>query len=191
MGLKLITAPTLFPVTLRQAKVHLNVDGNESDAVIEEKIGAATDLAEGELNRLLLPQVWELALPCFPGGDIDLMQAPVLEIISIKYIDTAGVEQTLDPIDYSLDNYGVRHWAVTNFGRLWPIARQTPNAVKIQYRAGYADVESVPLSIKQWILMVIATWFQVREGVIIGTIIQELPDNFMSALLNRYRIRRF
>ena len=107
MALKLITAPTVEPVTLAEAKLQCREDGNENDARITGMISGARHLAEQKTGRAMAPQTWELSADCFPA-EFTLPMPPVVAVTSVKYTDEAGAEQTIDPANYKVD---VRHAA--------------------------------------------------------------------------------
>lgn len=186
MALKLITAPATEPVTLAEAKAHLRVDDSGSDTLIGVLIQAAREMAEQETGRALLPQTWEKTLDNFPTA-IELTNAPIISITTVKYYDLAGVEQTLASPSYKLDAAGdfSKAWLVPAYGYAWPSTLEDINVVKVRYVAGYADAASVPASIKQWMLLQVGHWFENREAAAENKL-EPLP--FADGLLDRYRI---
>ena len=187
MALKLITAPATEPVTLTQAKLQCRVDGTDEDALLTLLITAARRAAEIRTGRALVTQTWELALDAFPVSAIELPMPPVQSITSIKYLDAAGVEQTIDAANYALDSYGgLRHWALPAYGLEWPDTLDAANAVKIRFAAGYGAADAVPEDIKMWMLMSIGTMYTHRETAVAGQLV-ELPGDFWQSLLDSYR----
>jgi uncharacterized phiE125 gp8 family phage protein len=69
MKATLITAPTIWPVTVQETKEHLYVDGNDHDVVIDGVIKAATRQMENWTRRAIMTQTWEYYLDAFPGDD--------------------------------------------------------------------------------------------------------------------------
>lgn len=196
MTTKLITPPQYEPVTLTQAKLQCRVEPavTDDDALIALLISTARQRAEHELMRSLMRQTWEVALDDW-GDGIELAYPPVLAIDSVKYIDTAGTEQTLAANQYSLDRDREPGWLVPAYGVTWPAVLDTPNAVRVRYRAGYSDDASettqqaaVPAAIKHWILIQVASLYAHREQIVAGVSIAELPTRFVAGLLDRYRI---
>ena len=94
MALKLITAPTTYPVDLASAKAHLRVDSSAEDTLIQAMIASATELAEQIMGRSIMPQTWELTLDEFPEA-FEITRVPAASITSLKYYDEAGAQQTL------------------------------------------------------------------------------------------------
>lgn len=190
MSIKLITAPAAEPVILAEAKLHCRVDSADDDTLITALIVAARELAEQQTGRALVTQTWELALDAFPVSEIELPLPPVQSIVSIKYLDSNGAEQTVPGADYGLDNYGsVRHLVILAAGVEWPATLVAANAVKVRFVAGYGAAVDVPGSIRQWMLLQIGNWYATRESVNIGNIVNEMP--YVGALLDPYRVLRF
>ena len=188
MSLKQITPPSALAVSLAEAKLHLRVDGNDDDTLITAMIGAATQMAEQATGRALMPQVWQLSQDEFPGA-LELTRIPVQSVASIVYTDSGGIDQTLDPNNYTLDNasdFGSAK-VVPAYGQTWPASRTKVNAVRVQYVAGYADAASVPESIKSWIKLQVGAMFENREAETIGNG-GAIALGFADRLLDRYKV---
>lgn len=191
MTTRLITAPTSEPVSLAEAKLHLRVDHNAEDTLIQALVTAAREQCEHILGRSIMPQTWELVLDTFPAdGDIELSNPPIISIASVKYIDAnTGTEVTLASNQYALDKDSEPGWLMPESGITWPATYAAANAVRVRYQAGYADAASVPVSIKNWILLAIGVWYQNREAMAFNTL-EKLPHDFFGGVLDRYRICR-
>lgn len=153
MAYKVITAAATEPVSLADAKLHLRVDHADEDVMIESLITAAREFAEHYTGRALATQTLEMALDSFPGssGEIELEMPPVATVSSVKYTDTAGVEQTLESSKYALKarSQTPREVALT-YGNTWPSTQEVPEAVRIQYVTGYT---ACPAAVKSAILI--------------------------------------
>ena len=108
---------------------------------------------------------------------------------SIKYLDSAGVQQTLAATEYTLDELSEPGWIVPAYNVTWPDTYATINAVEVVYVAGYANAAAVPQSIKQWILLHVGHLYENREATMPGISITPLP--FVSGLLDGYRVVNF
>lgn len=187
MSYKIIIAPTVEPVTLDEAKLHCSVDGSEFDSFFETVIiPAARESAEHETGRALCTQTRELVLDAFPT-DFVLSGAPIQSIVSIKYLDANGSEQTLDPQDTILDKDSEPGYLSLAYGKGWPETYAVPNAVRVRYICGYGDASQVPAAIKSWMLLTIGTMFSQRETMALGQPVA-LPDRFWHRLLDPYKI---
>src|SRR6185369_8190715 len=95
-SLYLIAAPESAVVSLDDMKEHLRVDADntDDDDVIDAFTAATTqhlDGRDGLLGRALIDQTWELRLSWFPCyGLLRLPLPPLIEVVSVKYIDADG-----------------------------------------------------------------------------------------------------
>ncbi len=184
MTIRLITPPTEEPVTLEEAKAQCRIDLDDEDAMINVLITAAREQCEHILGRSLLTQTWLLTTNCFDRFGMKLFYPKISEVEFVKYLDSSGTEVTLDPALYVVDSDSEPGIITCS---AWPQTFIAPNAVRIQYVAGYEDVDAVPSSIKQWILIAVATLYKSRESYATGTI-TTLPRDFMAGLLDRHII---
>lgn len=186
MALKLITPAIALAVSLAEAKLHLRVDASDEDTLITAMITAATEAAEQATGRAIMPQTWELTLDAFPDA-FQLTRVPVASVISLKYWDVAGTQQTLGSMLYTLDNADDFnfHYVVPAYGASWPDTRDQINAVALRYVAGYADAAGVPDSIKAWIKLQVGAMYENRmaEGPV-----QTYALGFADRLLDRYKV---
>lgn len=191
MTTRLITAPTAEPVTLAEVKLHLHVDGNDEDELINALISGAREQCEHILGRSIMPQTWEKTLDDFPLNDgIELLNPSIISVSSIKYIDASTAnEATLALDQYVLDKDSEPGWVMPAYGVVWPATLPVSNAVRVRYVAGYADAASVPTSIKNWIKLAVSTWFKTREAGV-ESAITTLPHDFFAGMLDRHRIWR-
>ena len=200
MPLTITTARALQPVTLAEAKLHLRVDISDDDALITALIIAATDDAEHLMNRAILPQTWQLTMDSWgddatPGttSAIYLPRPTVTSITSVKYLQAGdGVLTTMSGSDYVLaaaDPYIAR--VVPAYGKYWPAARAMPEAVRIQFVAGYVDAASVPEAIKAWIKLRIGSLYEHRAAWTEGTKSMLNRNEFTDRLLDRYTAQIF
>lgn len=155
MGLKLITAPSALAVDLARVKEDLRIDDSVQDALLAMYIKAATEACEHRTGRKLMDQTWELALDAFPDSAIDLPFYKTSAIVSVKYIDTSGTEQTIINTNYTLDNYDRHNWMLPAVNYTWPNTLGVANAVKVQFKSGEVSNTDVPESIKTWIILAV------------------------------------
>lgn len=148
-----LVQPVGEPLHLAEAKNDRRVDDSADDSKIKSLIVAARQAAESKTRRQLLHARLQLVLDRFPGGSgaalenqvnipsyaIQLPKAPVVDIISIQYVDMAGVLQTMPPSDY-VANLAMEPAIITPcFGKIWPIPLPQIGSVTVTYDAGYAS----------------------------------------------------
>jgi uncharacterized phiE125 gp8 family phage protein len=181
--------PASEPVSLAEARSQCRIDGTDSDGDLNRYIIAARTLIEEYTGTKLVSQTVLMQASGF-GDLIDLPTAPILSVSSVKYLDTAGVEQTLDTSVYELVNTGLDPQIRLKINQTWPSVRPVSDAVRITATVGYS---TVPESIRAAMLMLIAQWnderssiSSVRQSVTSDGSVPTLP-NTVDALLANYR----
>ena len=181
MGHSPITPAVNEPITLDQVKAQCRVTGDDENALLEGQISAARDAIQEYIEMQYLPATWELTLDQF-DDPIELPRWPLQSIVSVKYIDGLGVLQTEPATTYE---------AVTNiypgkvrlaYNKIWPSYRSQPDAIRIQYVAGYTSIAAIPARAKQAMLFLISHYYETREPILTGTISAEMPHSFKSLL---------
>ena len=186
MSLNLVTAPSVEPVSLSQAKAHMRVEHTADDALIETLIETARREAEGYLRCALISQQWDLRLDAF-ADVMEIELPPLITVDSISYLDSDGNSQTLATSVYDADIYRRPGRVTLGYGQSWPSTRATPNAVTIRFTAGYGTAASdVPADIRHAILFLVADLYKNRESISFGQIPHELPVS-ARALLWQHR----
>jgi uncharacterized phiE125 gp8 family phage protein len=194
-----------YPITLEEARLQCKVDAYDGsppthpdDTRLESLIAAATQELDGPtgwLGRCLITQTLELILDCFPRedcGKIKLPFPPLQQVVSVEYIDSDGVEQTLDPPsgspatggDYRLVSDMEPPYIEPVYGTTWPATRGSA-AVRIQYVAGYGNAEDVPNQIKEYMMHIIALRYEYREAASMGMVVK---NPYIEYMLNSFRI---
>lgn len=189
MGLKLVTDSADWPVTIEQVKLHLRVDTDDDDDLIEAFIDAAVESAELFQGRALIDQTWDLYLDSWPCSvweglrrvsQIEIPKPPLIEVVGVFYLDSSGAEQTLSASLYTVDTSNEPGRVVLKSGS-FPTLPDLANAVRVRFRAGYLDqtvspaVESVPKSTKAAILIMIADLYANRESIVVGQSVARIP----------------
>lgn len=173
-GLKLVTGPSVEPVTVEEVKALARIQHTADDSVIEGLIPAARIQAEHLMRRQLVNATWRLTLDWFPSWEIKFPRPPLASITSIKYDDVDGNEQTLtvdDDYRVLTDDEPGRVEPSYDAG-LWPVTFDRAGAVRIVYVAGYgATAASVPADIRHAIKWLVCWWLETRE-------LAEIPNAF-------------
>lgn len=183
MGLVLITPPTDAPITTAEVIEHLRLEEDPpQDDLLRGLVGAARGVVEHRTGRVLMPQRWRLTLDEFPWDILEIPKSPLRSIASITYVDQTGTTRTLSPGAYQVDISGIRGRIAPAYGTRWPSTRCQLSAVAIEFDAGYKDQAKVPDDIKAAMLLLIASYYENREAVIVGTIVNELPHGVSELL---------
>lgn len=171
------------PVTLTEAKTHLEVTGTSKDTYITMLISVARRLCESYSGLSLCTQQRKIILDYFHECDILIPYGPIQSIDSFTYVDTDGATQTLvEGTDFYLDSHSdIARVIPIADGEVdsWPDTLNRINAVTIEYTAGYDDVSGTPTpeQIKQAMLLQIGAMFENRQDEIIGSTSHKLNMN--------------
>lgn len=187
MSLITITPPAVEPLTAADMAIPARLDSSEFDAHINSVlIPAFRATAEHQLGRRLITQTVELVLDHFPVDDIDLILPDVQTIVSVKYIDSAGSQQTLLNTSYGLDADSLTCWLLPVSA--WPATYDCANAVRVRYTVGYGPAGSdVPQTIRTWIMAHVCQALD-NPAAIDTANLQTLP--YLDRLLDAERIWR-
>lgn len=165
MGLTLVTAPAIEPVTVREVGEHLRIDEDKEDVLLTTFIEIARDYCEGYQSRAYITQTWDLFLDAFPDSPFKIPLPPLQSITHIKYFDTAETEYTFASADYQVDIASYRGRVALGYGKSWPTITLRPmNGVNIRFIAGYGvDPSDVPKRICNAIKFLVGHLYENRE----------------------------
>lgn len=164
MALVLVTAPTVEPVTVAEAKTFSRIDSSDEDLLILELIKSARRWAETFLRRQLLPATWKLVLENF-DDEIRFPLSPVTSVSSITYYDPNNNLTTLASTDYELDSNSEPAVLRPVWNYYWPSTYARFGAVNVIFISGYANAAAVPETIKTAIKVLVSNWFENRESI--------------------------
>lgn len=183
MPYRIITPPAEDPILVAEASRQANAS---ETTIFAEYIQAATRYVENMTARQLMRATLELVLdrfPCRDCGLIEIERVPAVAVVSVKYYDRDGVEQTLDPSLYHLDELSEPARLLPVHGTSWPTTREgRPNSVAVRFTAGAADRSAVPPEAKQAIKLLVSHWYENREAVVTGTISKEIEAGLSDLL---------
>lgn len=175
--LSMLEQPQKEPVTLAEAKAHLNVESTftDDDNLISSLIIVAREYCENFQNIKYITQEWALSLDAFPPPAYSLPIYPVQSIDAVKYIDSDGVEHNdFDTNKIILSRDG-RIMLIK--GESWPSIDLRPiGAVILELTTGYGDeATAVPVRVKQAMLLLISYWYSQREAASFRDVVQSVP----------------
>lgn len=186
-GLALVTPAQKEPVSLTLVKSHCRVPHELDDLYLKQLISRAREYVEKTCARALITQTWDLFADrgwpaqwnarslCWQRR-IRVPKPPLQSVVSIKYLDVAGVEQTLDPGQYIAEPLEVAGSIVQAYNATWPDVRAIERTIVVRFVAGYgADETAIPPGLTGAMLLMIGHWYSNREAVNVGNIVTPVP----------------
>lgn len=189
--LTLQQSPVGDVVTLAEAKEHLRVEHTAEDALIADLVTAAVekfDARHGILGRALLTQDWGVGFSAAQvaglGRKVILPFPPVQDVLSVRYVDRDGIDQTMSAADYDLVADEDSAAAVLADEASWPDVDDREMAMTITLRCGYGLAAAVPSRLRRAILADVATMYRMRESA--GDKVEQSP--FYNAVVDAFRV---
>lgn len=197
MNLTVITPPPFEPVSMQQVYQHLRLDPDVSsspaetshpdDALLAGFIQTARELVEVATRRALVQRTLRVSCGSFPAScqpwcaplwqsretvlRILLRRPPLVRVERVQYYDGSNVLQTVDPASYYVTDDQVPELRfVSAFGV--PTVYDRPDALRVEYVAGYAPTGSPPTTQAEYAANVPQIF---KDAVLIG--VQLLYDN--------------
>lgn len=194
MGLVLFQGPQAEPVSLAEAKKHCRVDVTDDDGLIAGYILAARTFAEDYTRRAFMTQTWDYTIDYqWPSEKvrgykclrITLPKPKLQSVTSIQYVDQNGLTQTLGVDKYVVDTGSWQGVIDPEYLAVWPILRPTLKAITIRMVCGYGsnpgDGQYLEM-VRQAMLLIVGHWYENRETVNIGNIVNKIPMTAESLL---------
>lgn len=149
MTREIVTSPTLYPVSLAEAKEQLDIYimDTDKDSYINGLISMAVDVVERYTNRKLITQTWKVYLDEWPEDNyIAIPFGQLQSVTHVKYTDSDNDQTTWANTNYIVDTANDPGRVVLEYGESWPTATLYPsNPIEIQFVCGYgATASSVP-----------------------------------------------
>lgn len=169
------TAPTILPVNLMEVKDHLRITHNTQDDLLLIYLRAAIEDVEAHTGLTLAQTVFYGYLDTI-SEEVEIKKYPVSSIVSVKYYDSAGVQQTMAVGNYRLDNISTPPKVVIEDV---PTVYDRSDAVTLEFTAGYP---TIPDGVKAAILLQVGYLYE-NSG--------DNPKQLMTAserLLTNYRV---
>jgi uncharacterized phiE125 gp8 family phage protein len=166
--LSLVTAPTVEPIDLTLAKLHLKQDVTDDDPLISDYITAARVTVEGTLRRSLITQTWDYLIDAFPWSSdpLELPRPPLQSVTSITYTDSAGNAAVWPASNYQVDIANEPARIAPVVGASWPsVNLRSLNGVVVRIVTGYGLAAAVPWNYRQAMLLLIGHWYENREPI--------------------------
>lgn len=191
MSLIRIAEPGSEPLTLAEVRRWCRVpdDHTDDDADLQGLITTYRVQAEHECGRAFLSTTWEQVFDAFPAVELVLAAQPVSSITSVRYLDTAGVAQTMPSADYVLDDATDPAFVLPAVGKQWPSTIDSINAVRVRFVQGWASASNPRCApLRTWLRLQIESAYKLRGAHLAGMPVAEVPNRFAERLLDGYRV---
>lgn len=143
-----VVEPTEEPVSLEEVKQHLRIDDDltADDDLLDSLIQSARQHIEKTTGLALVDQTLEVRLDAYPSNRVIALRGPLLGGVSLSYTDASGTIVALDEDQYvveaALKNRAPR--IVLGYGVTWPYSVPVSDAIRVRWRAGFADLTGSP-----------------------------------------------
>lgn len=150
-----MSPPLAEPVSLAELKEYCRVEQDDTaqdNTLLTLALGSRS-WAEGFARRRFVKQSWRLLLDFFPGYvspvpserlGIELPYPPARSVDAFRYLNANGSQTAMvGATDYVLDLESNPARLIPPFGKMWPVARITANAVRVDFTLGYAEPVTV------------------------------------------------
>jgi uncharacterized phiE125 gp8 family phage protein len=185
-----VTAPTLEPITLDEAKEQCRVDGTSEDTYIEGLIKAARRWIEKTYGLALNTQTLDGSLDGFPCGAIQVLKYPLISVTSVTYYDDdLSTSTVFSSASYQVDTRKRPPLIVLKNGVSWPTdSLRLSSGVVVRGVFGFgATMDTVPEEIREAVKLLVAQMYTHRVPEVTGTIVQNI-EFAVGALLSDYRL---
>lgn len=202
--LQTITLPTALPIAVEEARLQVRQDITADDPLLRRAIGSAGRFAESQTERTLLATRFRWVMDAFPGPSlmgipagvpfslpghaIQLPRSPLIQVVSVQYLDMAGAWQTMPTTDYVVDDSGPLVRITPGFGKIWPVTLPQIGAVRVLFDAGYAtpataDVTADTLTLGLWKQLIVGDVIRLsNSGGALPAPLQPNTDYFIQSV---------
>lgn len=176
------TESTTEPVTIEEAKLFCHVTGSEEDEMFSLLISAARKAMEKYTSSTFAQKTLHATWVVMPDDKLlELPYGPVISVDNVYLVDEEGTEEELTlNDDYWV--YGNQD-AIVKISTYWVTSLdENTSTVRVEYKAGYGDTSTEPLpdELKLAILKQVATDYELRENIAVGTISTVLTNDSKS-----------
>jgi hypothetical protein len=167
-------------ITLAEVAYQCRLDPEDLQPELIEHvvIPGVTGMAEAITGAAIRQAEYEDEWPEHFGSGHPLDQGQAFEVLSVSRVHENGEVLVLD-VDTSLRQSSRESFLHFPAGR-------PPGVLSIRYLAG-VSLEAYP-SVKIWLLMQAAAAHELRETMIVGTILTALPARFLGSLLSEIEV---
>ena len=195
----LVTSSTADVLGTSEAKDWLRVTTTDEDGLIDGLVTAARQTIEEITNRKIMKGTYYAYYDDWPSGnDYDSVYLPYAPLVSvpttaIEYTDSEGDTTTFSSSKWATDTASEPGRVVLDYDYDWPTETlHNNNPIRVKFTCGYSSKadSSIPEWVKTATKILVATWYENRESVIVlsgGQSVAEVPMS-VKAILQPHRV---
>lgn len=172
------------PYTVPELKEQIIHELDEEASLLSHYITVSRQWAESYAALVFPVQSFRLTVDCFTP-EIELEKSPLISVVSVKYDDRNGVEQTLPSGQYVVRHRDDGNYLVPPYGECWPTTELGYDKVRIEYQAGYQTVPAVAV---QAMMLIAGDLYNNREDSVLGSFSFEQVPLSARRLLDTVRL---
>ncbi|HMT13132.1 MAG TPA: head-tail connector protein [Aestuariivirga sp.] len=167
---KVVVPPEAKPISVSDVKAQCRIDHDSEDGYLASLIDAAVSHIETLCMARFAPTTVDIMCDGF-SDLLNIPEGPLSSIVSIKYVDISGSEQTVDSSGYVSVISGLDSSVRPVTGARWP---EIQDGSRITVRA-IVGFENCPPDVAHAMKLIVAHWNENREPVSIGNATTDLP----------------
>lgn len=180
-----------LPVSVEDLALDLRIDSDDENETLERLERGAAAFLERRTGYVVIPGRYQVDLPGWWSGPLEIMRGPLRELISITYLDAAGAEATASAGGFYVEStdrtFSVR--PLTTFDR--PALWSEVGRVRLTFDAGFrlpdesGDALELEDGLRTCLTMLVGHYYQNRELFAAGKL--EAVETGGRDLLGAYR----
>lgn len=95
-----MTREDALPVSIEDLLLDLRIDSDDEAATVERMARGAAEFLERRTAYVLIPGRYQVDVPGWWDGPLEIQRGPLREIVSIQYLTDATTEVTADPAGF-------------------------------------------------------------------------------------------
>lgn len=162
---KVITLPSIEPVTVNEVKVFARIDGIDEDDLLEGFIKTIRSKVELYLGQSIITQTIRLSMDQWNSNVIELPMSPLISVTSVQTLDEDDTATTYSSSYYYIITDSMPGKLIIKKSIQPPInTSRLYGGFRITYTAGYGSIaSSVPQEIKDAIMVGVTKLYETRD----------------------------
>lgn len=152
----LLSAPTVEPVTVNDAKLAARLDGGHWDTIVSDAIAAARAVAEHETGRHFMAQTWRVELADWPALSDELPFLRPTGVVVAYWTGSTWATLATNAYAWAAQRTGIA--LAPALGSSWPVLGDVAIGprVRIDVTLGATDPAQVPAPAQMFVKALVA-----------------------------------